>query len=159
SATGGGTFKAVGSLWDDVPAMDGLGKPVDAELPASIRLFMRTGVNLMMKGLGEGSPEWDWLMFSTTKTPDDVNTFYTTARMAAAPYSWASDASGCVSGQQSIGQGGVYCAFTKEQGNKQSGVLIIATQDDKTKETSVVFLRGESMVTPEASSASNTTAA
>ncbi len=157
--TGGDNFKKTVELWSDVPKMDGLGNPIDTELPTSIKLFMRTGLNLMMKGLGEGSPEWDWLMFSTGKTPDDVSNFYTTARMAAPPYSWASDAAGCVSGQQAVAQGGVFCAFTKEQGNKQIGLLIIATQDEKTKETSVFYLRGESTATPEASSASQATAA
>ncbi|MBI4671364.1 MAG: hypothetical protein HY741_06805 [Chloroflexi bacterium] len=152
--TGGDNFKAVGALWSDVPAMDGLGKPIEAELPSSIKLFMRTGVNLMMKGLGEDAPEWDWLMFNTTKTPDDIKNFYTTSRMAAAPYNWASDASGCVSGQQAIAQGGVFCVFNKEQGDKQIGLLIITVQDEKSKETSVFFLRGESAATPAAQSAS-----
>lgn len=151
--TGGANFKAVGSLWSDVPAMDGLGNPIDAELPAPIKLFMRTGVNLMMKGLGEGAPQWDWLMFTTAKTPDDIQNFYTNARMAAAPYNWASDASGCASGQQTIGQGGVFCAFTKAQGNKTVGLLVIATQDEQTKQTSVIFLRGESAATPVANNA------
>jgi len=155
--SGGDNFKAVGSLWSDVPAMDGLGKPIDTELPTSIKLFMRTGLNLMMKGMGEGAPTWDWLMFTTAKTPDDIRSFYTTTRMAAPPYNWASDASGCVSGDQ-IGQGGVFCAFTKEQGDKQIGVLIIATQDEQTKETSVFFLRGESTATPAAQNASATNA-
>lgn len=153
--TGGdGNFKAVGALWSDVPAMDGLGKPLEAELPTSIKLFMQTGVNVMMKGLGEGSPEWDWLSFSTTKTPEDVKNFYTNARMATPPYNWASDASGCVSGEQVMAQGGVFCAFTKAQGDKQIGLLIITAQDEKTKETSVFFLRGESAATPAAQSAS-----
>ncbi len=127
------TFNHVGSLWSDVPAMDGLGNPIDAELPNSIKLFMRTGVNVMMKGLGEGAPEWDWLMFNTNKTSDDVQNFYTTTRMAASPYHWASDASGCVDGAQ-IGQAGTFCAFTKQQSDKQIGLLIITALDDKTDE-------------------------
>jgi hypothetical protein len=151
--TGNDNFKKAGALWNDVPAMDGLGSPIDAELPASIKLFMRTGVNLMMKGMGEGAPEWDWLMFTTTKTSDDIADFYTIARMAAPPYNWANDASGCMSGQQVIAQGGVFCAFTKQQGDKQIGLLIITAQDDKTKQTSVFFLRGESAATPIAQNA------
>ncbi len=158
SITGDDNFKAVRSLWNDVPAMEGLGKPIEAELPPSIKLFMRTGVNLMMKGLGEGSPEWDWITFTTNKTPDDIKNFYATARMAAPPYNWASDASGCVSGAQAIAQAGVFCAFTKEEGNKQIGLLIITAQDEKSKQTSVFFLRGESVATPVAQNAPGTSA-
>jgi len=153
--TGGDdNFSAVGALWPDVPTMEGLGKPIDAELPTSIKLFLRTGVNVMMKGLGEGSPKWDWLAFNTTKTPEDVKNFYTAARMAPPPYNWASDASGCVSGAQVMAQSGVLCAFTKEQDDKQIGLLIITAQDEKSKETSVFFLRGEAAATPAAQSAS-----
>jgi hypothetical protein len=146
--TSSDNFKAAGSLWSDVPAMDGLGKANEAELPPAIKLFVQTGLNLMMKGMGEGSPEWDWISFSTTKTPDDITNFYTTARMASAPYNWSSDASGCTTGQQVIAQAGAFCAFTKQQGDKQIGLLIITAQDEKTKETSVFFLRGESAATP-----------
>lgn len=141
---GDGNFKRVSALWPDVPAMDGLGQPIEAELPSSLKLFMRTGLNLMMRGLGEGSPEWDWLSFTTTKTPADVQNFYTTARMSPAPYGWASDQSGCASGAS----GSLFCAFTKEQASKQIGLLIMAAQDEKTKQTSVFFLRGESAATP-----------
>ncbi len=151
--TNNDNFKKAGALWNDVPAMDGLGNPIDAELPAPIKLFMRTGVSLVMKGMGEGAPSWDWLMFTTNQSADDITNFYTTTRMAAAPYNWASDASGCVNGQQAIGQAGTFCAFTKQQGDKQIGLLIITAQDEKTKETSVIFLRGESAATPVAQNA------
>lgn len=151
--SGGDNFKAVNALWNDVPALDGLGKPVEAELPSSIKLIMRAGVNLMMEGLGEGSPEWDWITFSTNKTPDDLKNFYTTARMSSPPYNWASDASGCLSGEQSFAQGGAFCAFTKQAGNKQIGLLIITAQDEKSKQTNVFFLRGESTATPVANNA------
>lgn len=78
---------------------------------------------------------------------------YTTTRMASSPYNWASDASGCTSGQQPIAQGGALCVFTKEQGDKDIGLLIIAAPDDKTKQTNIFFLRGESAATSVANTA------
>ncbi len=150
---GGDDLKAVGSLWSDVPAMEGLGKSPEAELPSFIRLFMRTGVNLMMKGLGEDSPQWDWIMFSTSKTPGDIQNFYTPARMASPPYNWTSDQSGCMSGEQALAPGSALCIFTKEQNGKQTGLLIITAQDESNQETNVFFLRGESDAAPAASGA------
>ena len=44
-------------------------------------------------------------------------------------------------------QGGVFCAFGKEQNGKETLLAIIGTQDDTTKQTSVFFLRLEQAAT------------
>lgn len=155
AAGGNENPNAVSQLWPDVPKMDGLTSSPDAELPPSLKVVMRTGVNLMMKGLGEGGPEWDWIMFSTTKTSDDVKNFYTPERMAA--NGWEKDQSACLSGSQSgIAQAGVFCAFTKHQGDKGVGVMIFAVPDDQTKQTIVLFTRMEGTETPTAQQAQPT---
>ena len=148
AATGGDSnLRTVAQLWPDVPRMEGLTSSPDAQLPPALKVVMQTGVNLMMKGLGDDSPEWDWIMFSAGKTPDDVSGFYTPQRMAA--NGWESDKSACLNGStQGFAQAGIFCTFTKQQGGKQVGLMIFAVPDNQTKQTTLMFVRLEAAQTP-----------
>jgi hypothetical protein len=60
----------------------------------------------------------------------------------------ASDKSTCLSGQdQGVPQVGQVCFYIKHSSGKQIGLIILATQDDKTKPTNVFFVRIETVDT------------
>ncbi len=142
--TGGNNMKTVSELWSDVPRMDGLA-PSQMEMPLYAKLLMRTMLNQIA---GEGKDSGDWIVFTTTKTPDDVKNFYTNARMTANGWE-PSDKSTCLSGsEQGIAQVGVFCVFIKHQSGKDVGLMIIAAPDDQTKQTNVLFVRVETTATP-----------
>ncbi len=151
SVTGGDNMKTVAQLWSDVPRMDGL-QQSDMDMPLGIKLVMRTVIGnlgrLNKEGEDRTTGNIDWIVFATNKTPDDVKKFYTNARMATAGWQ-ASDQSTCLSGsEQGVAEVGLLCAFVKEQGNKETALVIIAAQDDKTKQTNLFFLRLEATGTP-----------
>jgi hypothetical protein len=148
--TGGDdNMKTVSELWSDVPRMDGLA-PSEMEMPLFVKLAMRT----VLGNLGRVNKEdkttgdIDWIVFSSGKTPQEVQNFYTNARMAAAGWE-ASDKSTCLSGGTTgVPQVGVLCIFAKQQTDKQTQLVVIAGQDDQTKQTNIFFLRVEEMGTP-----------
>jgi hypothetical protein len=143
--TGGSSnMTTVAELWSDVPRMDAM-TASKMEMPLYAKVLMRTALNQIT---GEGKNSGDWIVFATTKTPGDVKNFYTNARMTAKGWE-ASDKSTCLSGSdQGIPQVGVFCVFIKHQTGKDIGLMIIAGQDDQTKQTNVLFIRVEGTVTP-----------
>lgn len=145
--TGGETNLTTASdLWPDVPKMDGLA-PSQMELPLYVKVLMRTALTQFT---GEGKSSGDWIVFSTSKTPDDIKSYYTNERMTANGWE-ASDTSTCLNGSdQGIAQVGVFCVFEKQQGNTQSGLMIVAAKDDQTKQTNLLFVRVQTLATPEA---------
>ncbi len=143
--TGGdNNLKTTSPLWSDVPRMDGLA-PAQMEMPLFAKLLMRTAMNQI---LGGGTSSGDWIVFSTSQTPDDVKNFYANARMTANGWQ-AGDQSQCLSGsEQGVAQVGVFCVFQKRAGNKDIGLMIIAAPDDQSKQTNVFFVRVENPATP-----------
>ncbi|HUH99214.1 MAG TPA: hypothetical protein VLZ89_17785 [Anaerolineales bacterium] len=142
-AAGGGSYQTVSSLWSDVPPMDGL-QPSQMDLPLPVKLLMRT----ILGNLGRLNPQGedqttgniDWIVFTTSKSPADVENFYTNARMVASGWDDAGQDSTCLSGSESSSAPvGVLCAFQKQKENLQLAIII--TQDDTTKQTDVFFLR------------------
>lgn len=152
AATGGNSgMTAVSQLWNDVPRMDSL-TPSNADIPAPLKLVMRTVIGnlglLNSPGEDRTTGNIDWVAFTTNKTPSDVQNYYTGARMAAVGWK-ASDQSACFSaGEKGIPMVGVVCPFMKEQGNKQTALVIIAAQESQTSPTNVFFLRLEETATP-----------
>ncbi len=150
--TGGDTnMKTVSQLWSDVPRMDGL-TPSDMDMPLPIKLVMRTVIGnlglLNKEGEDRTTGNIDWIVFTSAKTPTDVQSFYTNQRMKASGWE-VSKESTCVSGgEQGMAQIGVLCGFVKQSGNQETGLLIIAAPDDQTKQTDVFFLRLEVAGTP-----------
>ncbi len=151
--TGGdsGNMKTVAALWSDVPKMDGL-TPSQMDMPLPIKLVMRTVIGnlgrLNQAGEDQTTGNIDWIVFTSSKTAADVQNFYTNKRMTANGWE-ASDQSTCTNGSDAgITQAGVLCAFQKQQGDTQTELLVIAAQDDQTKQTNVFFLRLEVAGTP-----------
>jgi hypothetical protein len=127
----------IAAMWPDVPVMDGMTKS-DLEVPVFVHILL-TAVTKQV--LGDGQDSGDWINYTTTKTPADVQAFYTPQLMAANGWD-ASDKSTCLTGtDQGVPQVGVFCVFQKTLTGKTDGLMIIATQDDKTKLTNVFFVR------------------
>ena len=132
-------------LWSDVPRMDGL-SPSDIEPPLAIKLIMRTVLNNLWRLNKEGEDKTpvsgDWIAFTHSGPPSDVQNFYTNDRMTSFGNWEESKKSTCVDGKDK-GIDGVLCVFQKVADKKQIGLAIIAGQDEKTKQTTVFFLRLE----------------
>lgn len=144
SVTGGGTMTGVSDLWSDVPRMDGLTKS-DLDFPLYAKVLMRT---MMKQILGGGTDSGDWIVFTTDKTPEDVTAFYTNDLMAENGWE-ASDTSTCLNGSAAgVTQVGAFCVFQKQTDAKYTGLMIIAGQDEKSKQTNVFFVRVEVVQTP-----------
>src|SRR6476646_10809290 len=73
-------------MWPDVPKMDSLTQS-DMEMPMMIKVLVRTALNNLWRVNKEGEDKTpatgDWIVFSTTGTPSDVENFYTNARMTS----------------------------------------------------------------------------
>jgi hypothetical protein len=131
---------SLAGLWPDVPAMDGLTLAPSAQVPAFVNILL--GV-VTKQALGGGTASSDWVDFTTAKTPDDVRAFYTPDLMAS--NGWENNAdSTCFNGaDQGVAQVGAVCLFVKEADGNETLLVILATQDDKTKPTNVFFVRIE----------------
>jgi hypothetical protein len=142
----------VGDLWPDVPKMDGLASS-EADLPIYIHVLLRTALNNLYRLDKEGEDKTpskgDWAVFTTPKSADDVKNFYSNERMTSFGKWDASQKSTCLDGKQ-YGFSGVACVFGKTVNNRGNGLLIVASQDEKKKETTVFFVRVETDETPNA---------
>jgi hypothetical protein len=151
-ATGGDeNMQTVSSLWSDVPAMDGLNAS-QMDMPPVVKLAMK----LILGNLGRLNPDGqdqttgriDWIVFTTDKTPEDVQNFYTNDLMTANGWD-ASESAPCTSGsEQGAAQLGAVCVFTKSQDGKSVQLAILTAQDETTKQNNVFFLRLEENGTP-----------
>src|SRR5689334_7088118 len=138
-------LKKVGDLWSDVPRMDGLVSS-EADMPMFIKILMRTALNnlyrLNSNNEDKTPASGDWAVFSTSKTSDDVRNFYTNDRMTSFGQWDANKNSTCLDGKQQ-GFAGVMCVFGKTVDKKFIGLMIIATPDEKKKDTTLFFVRVE----------------
>lgn len=139
-----GNMTAVAELWPDVPRMDGMIPAHQVDMPVGLKLIARPILDGMMRGVNDGKAagHWDWTAFSLNgKTAADVQAFYVPAKMT--PNGWQSQG-GCSNMPTGLsGNEATLCAFQKEQGNKTTGLLIIAANDEKEKAVSVFFIRQE----------------
>ena len=151
-ATGGNdNYQTVTTLWSDVPQMDGL-TPSTLDMPPFVKLAVRFVLGNLGRLNGQGQDQTtgniNWIAFTTAKTPQDVQNFYTNDLMVSNGWDSSTD-SPCLSGsQQGTSQVGVMCAFTKTQNGNSVQLGIITVQDDKTKQTTVFYLRLEEAATP-----------
>jgi hypothetical protein len=146
-------FERTSELWTDVPRIDGL-DPSEMEMPIAIKVIMRTVLNnlwrLNKEGEGDKTPvSGDWIVFTTAKTPVDVQDFYTNDRMTSFGSWEESKKSTCLDGKES-GIDGALCVFKKVANGKDIGLAIIALKDDSTKQTNLFFLRVEQDAKPDA---------
>ena len=91
-----------------------------------------------MRGLNNGKEagHWDVAFYVVSgKTTRDVEGFYVPARMGK--FGWQPQG-GCANVTQAT-----FCSFQKQQGDKGSGLLIIAADDDEHKAAALYFIRQE----------------
>jgi len=140
----------VGDLWSDVPRMDGLASS-EAELPIYVKLLMRTALNNLYRldnqNTGRTPSTGDWAVFTTSKTPQDVQNFYTNERMTSFGKWDASKNSTCLNGNEHHFSG-VACVFSKVVNKRGIGLLIVSAQDEQKKQTNIFFVRVETDDTP-----------
>ena len=157
--TGGDTeLKKVGDLWSDVPKMEGLTSS-ETDLPLFVKVLMRTALNNLYRLNKEGEDKTpatgDWAAFTTSKSAQEIQTYYSNDRMTSFGNWDASKNSTCLNGKDQ-GFNGVACVFHKVASKKDIGLLIVASQDDQKKQTNVFFVRVEkdqtSTATPPANS-------
>jgi len=141
----------VGDLWNDVPRMDGLASS-EAEMPIYVRLIMRSAPNnlnrLSNQNTGGTPSTGDWAVFTTSKTPQDVQNFYTNERMTSFGKWDVSKNSTCLNGSE-YRFSGVACVFSKTVNKRGIGLLIVSAQDEKKKQTNIFFIRVETDDTPQ----------
>lgn len=137
---GGGAAGTVSALWPDVPPFEGATRE-NIEMPLPIRVAMQA----MLKG------KLEFIVFTTSAAPQAVTDFYTKDRMAAA--GWDPDQSaGCSFGSSDEAKTetptGNMCFFSKQEGGKEVGLVIMPVQDDKTKKTQIFYARVYGETTP-----------
>ena len=148
--TGDQDLKKVADLWSDVPRMEGLVSS-EAEMPVQVKLLMRYALNNLWRFSKEGEDKTkatgDWVVFTSTKSPQDVQNFYTNERMTSFGSWEASKNSTCLNGSD-YGFAGVGCVFSKSANKRAIGLLIVAIHDEAKKQTNVFFVRVETDETP-----------
>lgn len=140
----GSGFTATGNLWPDVPKMDGLEHDPNMDIPVYARLYVQTA----LKAASGGEGTVDWIAFTTDKTTDDINAFYTQDRMTG--QGWDSDSGiPCLNGSdQGVSDAGTICIFSKEETDQKTIVAIMAAADSSTGKTDVFFMRLTAKATP-----------
>ena len=152
-ATGGNeNFQTVSSLWSDVPQMDGFGPSGLENVPPFVKLALQLVIGNLGRLNGQGQDQTtgniDWIAFTTAKTPQDVQSFYTNDLMVSKGWD-SNDSSPCISGNdQTTAQGSGVCVFSKTQDGKNVQLASITGLDEGTKQTNVFFLRLEESGTP-----------
>jgi hypothetical protein len=137
---GGGSSGTVSGLWSDVPPFTGASK-ANLDLPLGAKI----AVQAMFQG------QLQFIAYTTGSSAQDVQNFYTADRMKAT--GWDSDSSaGCMGGatdSSSSTQGaGAFCVFGKKDNGKDTGLVVIVAQDDKTKQTQIFYVRIDLTPTP-----------
>jgi hypothetical protein len=127
---GGGSSGTVSELWQDVPPLDGATRE-SIEIPLPVKLALQA----MLQG------KLEFIVFTTTKTPQEVREFYTNERMRAE--GWDVDNSpGCEVGQTESKSGMEnMCLFQKKQGAQTVGLVVLMVPDEKTKKTQLFYAR------------------
>ena len=137
---GGGKGGTVSSMWSDVPALPN-SKKADFKLPLPIRLIMQTAVKASASDSNVNLDKFDFLGYTTSKSPQEVADFYSQDRMSQAGWN-KTDQPGCMSGSDAQGLGGGgFCIFGKDDGNKQSVLFIATAQEEGKNDTQVFYVR------------------
>ncbi len=133
----------VSQLWSDVPALPNSSK-ANIDIPLPVQFIVQ---GFMQAANADSSNDmrldkFDFIVYQTPNTPDQVANFYTVDKMQAA--GWNSDnTGGCAAGGDASGGAG-FCAFGKETSANQGTVLmIIPVRDDQSNQTQVFYVRFE----------------
>jgi len=133
-----GEMRSVAQLWSDVPPLEGMTPSQQTEMPLAVRALARPFLDTMMRGLNNGQEagHWDVAFFiSNGKTTHDVEAFYVPARMRK--YGWQ-EQGGCATASQLT-----FCSFQKHLGDKGTGLLVVAADDQEHKSAALYFIRQE----------------
>ena len=101
---GGGKGGTVSNMWSDVPTLPD-SKKADFKLPLPIRLIMQTAIKASASNSDVNLDKFDFVGYSTSKSPQEVTEFYTQERMSEAGWN-KTDQPGCMSGSDGQGLGG-----------------------------------------------------
>lgn len=143
--SGGQKMNKVGTLWSDVPPMDGM-SPSETELPIGVKLILRTIIGNMgrlnKEGEDRSTGDIDWTSFSGDKAPADVESFYTNDRMTSFG-NWETNKNPSCVDAKDKGVNGVLCVYSKKVDKRPVGLVIFAMRNDDTKKTDIYYLRLE----------------
>ena len=128
SLTSNGKAGTVNALWSDVPPVSGATRS-DLALPLGARMMIRAA----MQG------KLNFIAFTTEKSAQEVQDFYTKERMKAA--GWVASDRGCISDTEDQKSQGAVCIFNRQDGKKKEGLAIVLAQDEKSKQTDIFYAR------------------
>ena len=128
SLTGNGKAGTVNALWSDVPPVSGATK-TDLALPLGARMMIRAA----MQG------KVNFIAFTTEKSAQEVQDFYTKERMKSA--GWVASERGCIGDTEDQKSQGAVCLFNRQDGKKKEGLAIVLAQDEKSKQTDIFYAR------------------
>lgn len=137
----------VGSLWSDVPRMDGLNDSPTEDLPVTIKLVLHSFVNMVLNSDKDQKKHvsTDWIFFKYKGSDTDIQNFYTPEQMkSSGNWSLPQDMkSACMDGKDK-GLPGDVCLYKKTENGKQQGLIIVALPtNEKDVPVFVYFLRAE----------------
>ena len=141
---GGRSAGTASALWSDVPPFEGATREnIDLPLPARIAL------QAMLRG------QMEFIVYTTPQSVQAVKDFYTKERMVASGWD-ANESGGCeiTTSDKSQSQAPVQdmCLFSKREGNREVGLVILLIRDDKAAKTQIFYARVNLEATPEPSS-------
>jgi hypothetical protein len=131
---GGSAAGTVSNLWPDVPPLDGAAK-ADLQLPAAAKLLIQAAFQGRL----------EFIAYTSSKTIAEVQAFYTNERMQAA--GWSSEAGGCSNAPATMADAGI-CMFSRKDNNKDIGLILFMTPDEKTKLNQLFYVRIDVTTTP-----------
>ena len=130
-------------LWRDVPPIDGASM-VELDLPFMLKLALYSAANDTVKDTNVKLNSFDFVVFRTTGSPEDVQAFYTAKRMTDAGWN-AEKQPGCT---PTASLGGLLCTFAKSNGDRHTALFIVAGRDDSGEATQIYYVRFESTRSP-----------
>lgn len=133
-----------GSLWTDVPRMDGLNDSPTEDLPVTVKLVLHTFVNMVLNSDKDSKQvSTDWIIYNYKGSETDIKNFYTAEKMKSGG-NWGlpeGATSPCIDGREK-GMYGDVCLFQKVENGRQEGLIIFALPtQEKDKPTFVYFFR------------------
>ena len=135
----GGNSSTVANLWPDVPAFEGATK-TDTSLPLPLRLAIQGIVKASANSSDAQLDKFEFVAYTTAKTPEDVTGFYTNEMMAARGWN-ETDQPGCTGAAAGGGLTGGICVFGQQSGDKGSALFIITAKDDEAGKTQIYYVR------------------
>jgi hypothetical protein len=141
-------FTRTSELWSDVPAMDGMTHSDEMDLPFTAKLLIRFALSNLWRVNNDNSPDngpisGDWTAFTSKASTDDIEEFYSKARMASFGQWDTEKESNCVDGKKQGINNGVICVYKKVIDKHATLLAVMSIRDEKKNENDLFFLRLE----------------